>query len=148
MNGGVMDDINDANNRFKARKPDVSRRKFITTAMTGAGATAVTALGADKVTAIDNSEAGEIKLPDEFALAAKVTPVKAEFPMTGAQAFARVCKEEGLAALFCCPGNYNVVNAIALEGIPTYSGRHEGAMCHAADAFIRVTGEIAAASGT
>jgi thiamine pyrophosphate-dependent acetolactate synthase large subunit-like protein len=143
-----MDDINDANNRFKKRKPGVSRRKFITTAMTSAGATAVTALGADKVTAIDGSEAGEIKIPDEFALATKVTPVKAEFPMTGAQAFARVCKEEGLTALFCCPGNYNVVNAIALEGIPTYSGRHEGAMCHAADAFIRVTGEIAAASGT
>jgi hypothetical protein len=98
-----MDDINDANNSFKARKPDVSRRKFITTAMTSAGATAVTALGADKVTAINSSEAGEIKLPDEFALAAKVTPVKAEFPMTGAQVFARVCKEEGLAALFCCP---------------------------------------------
>ena len=68
--------------------------------------------------------------------------------MTGAQVFARVCKEEGLAALFCCPGNYNVVNAIAQEGIPTYSGRHEGSMCHAADAFIRVTGEVAAASGT
>ena len=68
--------------------------------------------------------------------------------MTGAQVFARLRKEEGLAALFSCPGNYSVVNAIALEGIPTYSGRHEGAMCHAADGFCRVTGEIAAASGT
>src|SRR6185295_6411485 len=37
---------------------------------------------------------------------------------------------------------------IAQEGIPAYSGRHEGSMCHAADAFISVTGEIAAASGT
>jgi hypothetical protein len=86
-----MNDINDANNRCKERKPGVSRRKFITTAMTGAGATAVTALGADKATAIDSSEAEEIKIPDEFALAAKVTPVRAEFPMTGAQVFARVC---------------------------------------------------------
>ena len=68
--------------------------------------------------------------------------------MTGAQVFARLCKEEGLAALFSCPGNYSIVNAIALEGIPTYSGRHEGAMCHAADGFCRVTGEVAAASGT
>jgi acetolactate synthase-1/2/3 large subunit len=68
--------------------------------------------------------------------------------MTGAQVFARACKQEGLAALFCCPGNYGVINAIALEGIPAYSGRHEGAMCSAADAFIRITGEIAATSGT
>ena len=68
--------------------------------------------------------------------------------MSGAQVFARICKEEGLAALFCCPGNYSIQNAIALEGIPTYSGRHEGAMCHAADGFCRVTGEVAAASGT
>ena len=68
--------------------------------------------------------------------------------MTGAQVFARLCKEEGLAALFSCPGNYTIVNAIAQEGIPTYSGRHEGAMAHAADGFCRVTGEVAAASGT
>jgi thiamine pyrophosphate-dependent acetolactate synthase large subunit-like protein len=77
-----------------------------------------------------------------------VPAVKAAFPMSGAQVFARVCKEEGLAAIFSCPGNYSIVNAIALEGIPAYSGRHEGAMCHAADGFCRVTGEIAAASGT
>jgi len=89
-----------------------------------------------------------IKIPEEFGLAAKVPFKKADFPMTGAEVFARVCKEEGLAALFCCPGNYNIQNAIALEGIPTYSGRHEGSMCHAADAFTRVTGEVAAASGT
>jgi thiamine pyrophosphate-dependent acetolactate synthase large subunit-like protein len=68
--------------------------------------------------------------------------------MTGAQVFARACREEGVAALFCCPGNYGVIHAIAGTGIPTYSGRHEGSMTHAADAFIRVTGEIAIASGT
>ena len=68
--------------------------------------------------------------------------------MTGAQVFARACREEGVAALFCCPGNYGVIHAIANLGIPTYSGRHEGAMTHAADAFIRVTGEVAVASGT
>jgi acetolactate synthase I/II/III large subunit len=137
-----MNDINGG----KVKKPKVSRRKFIATAMTGAGATAVTALGAERDT--DSAETREIKVPAEFTLSSKTTPIKAEFPMTGAQVFARVCKEEGLAALFSCPGNYSVVNAIALEGIPAYSGRHEGAMCHAADAFIRVTGEIAAASGT
>jgi len=128
--------------------PDVSRRNFIAKSMVGAGAAAATALSAGKASAVAGSDARPIRIPEEFASAAKATPRKAEFPMTGAQVFARVCKEEGLAALFCCPGNYNVINAIALEGIPAYSGRHEGAMCHAADAFIRVTGEIAAASGT
>lgn len=142
----------------KKKRPDASRRSFITKTMVGAGATAVTAFGQSKTPAADKSETNKsetnkseartIKIPDEFAQAAKIPPAQPAFPMTGAQVFARVCKEEGLAALFCCPGNYSVVNAIAQEGIPTYSGRHEGAMCHAADAFIRVTGEVAAASGT
>jgi thiamine pyrophosphate-dependent acetolactate synthase large subunit-like protein len=147
-----MDHI-DNKNRGKKTGPDVTRRTFITKAIAGAGATTVIALGADKARASETSasESAEnslIRVPDEFAQAAKATPVKVNFPMTGAQVFARLCKEEGLAALFSCPGNYPVVNAIALEGIPTYSGRHEGAMCHAADGFCRVTGEVAAASGT
>src|SRR6476619_1375458 len=130
--------------------PDVSRRNFITKAAIGAGATAASMLGTTKIAAASdaNDAAQPIKIPDEFALAAKVPLKKAEFPMTGAEVFARVCKDEGLGALFCCPGNYNIQNAIALEGIPTYSGRHEGSMCHAADAFTRVTGEVAAASVT
>ncbi len=141
-----MDDIH-PKNKAKETEPSVSRRKFITKAMTGVGAAAATTLVTGKVSAADAAEA-PIKIPDAFAEAAKVSPVKAAFPMTGAQVFARVCKEEGLAALFCCPGNYPIQNAIAQEGIPTYSGRHEGAMCHAADGFCRVTGEVAAASGT
>ena len=123
---------------------EFSRRKFMTKAM--AGATAATVLGAGTTAAAADEHA--IKIPDEFALAEKTAPTKAVFPMSGAQVFARVCKEEGLAALFSCPGNYPIVNAIAQEGIPTYSGRHEGAMAHAADGFCRVTGEVAAASGT
>ncbi len=121
-----------------------------TKAAIGAGATAATMLGTAKVSLASDAPDGArpIKIPDEFALAANAPLKKADFPMTGAEVFARVCKEEGLAALFCCPGNYNIQNAIALEGIPTYSGRHEGSMCHAADAFTRITGEIAAASGT
>lgn len=156
-----MDDIN-TKTKVRESGPEVSRRKFITKAMTGAGATAAAMLVKGKVYAADDdSSAGDsgialtetpsgnvIRVPDEFALAAKTPPVKAVFPMTGAQVFGRVCKEEGLAALFCCPGNYPIQNAIAQEGIPTYSGRHEGAMCHAADGFCRVTGEVAAASGT
>jgi hypothetical protein len=79
-------------------------------------------LGTAKVTTASEAPEADrpIKIPDEFGLAAKVAPKKAEFPMTGAEVFARVCREEGLAALFCCPGNYNIQNAIALEGIPTY----------------------------
>ncbi len=125
---------------------DVSRRKFIARAVAGAGATSIVAFGELESAAQGGS--GGIRVPDELVQASKATPVKANFPMSGAQVFARVCREEGLAALFSCPGNYSVVNAIAMEGIPTYSGRHEGSMCHAADAFIRITGEVAAASGT
>lgn len=143
-----MDDITGDKKKSKKTKPDVSRRKFITKAMAGAGATTVIALGQTEAASADTVETRAIKIPDEFAQAAKTPAVKADFPMSGAQVFARACKEEGLAALFCCPGNYNIVNAIAQEGIPTYSGRHEGTMCHAADAFSRVTGEVTAASGT
>src|SRR5262245_57479004 len=101
-------------------EPDVSRRSFITKAAIGAGATAATMLGAPKSAAAGEAPdvaAQPIKIPDEFAQATKVPPKKAEFPMTGAEVFARVCKEEGLGALFCCPGNYNIQNAIALEGL-------------------------------
>jgi len=144
-----MSDNRQAKQKSSATKPDVSRRRFIAKAMSGAGA--VAALGASEASAVSLpgvADAKPIRVPDEFAQATKAQPVKAVFPMTGAQVFARVCKEEGLAALFSCPGNYTIVNAIAQEGIPTYSCRHEGAMCHAADGFCRVTGEVAAASGT
>jgi thiamine pyrophosphate-dependent acetolactate synthase large subunit-like protein len=68
--------------------------------------------------------------------------------MTGAEIFAKLCKDEDLAALFCCPGNYTVINAIAAAGVPAYGGRSEGSMCAAADGFSRVTGEVTACSGT
>jgi len=68
--------------------------------------------------------------------------------MTGAQVFANLCKDEGLAAMFCAPGNYSIINEIAEVGIPCYGGRSEGGMCSAADAFSRITGEVVAASGT
>lgn len=141
-----MSDNRHARQKSAATQPDVSRRRFLTKVATSAGA--IAALGANDATAASVAETIPIRVPDEFAQAAKTPPAKAAFPMTGAQVFARVCKEEGLAALFCCPGNYPVINAIAQEGIPAYSGRHEGAMCHAADGFCRVTGEVAAASGT
>src|SRR5947199_301789 len=68
--------------------------------------------------------------------------------MSGAEVFAKLCVEEELAALFCCPGNYTVINAMAAAGVPAYGGRTEGAMCAAADGFSRVTCEVTACSGT
>jgi thiamine pyrophosphate-dependent acetolactate synthase large subunit-like protein len=71
-----------------------------------------------------------------------------EQEITGAQIFANLCKDEELAVLFCAAGNYHVVDEIAQVGIPCYGGRTEGGMCAAADGFCRVTGEVAACSGT
>ena len=137
-------------------KPNRSRRSFLQHAVAGAGATAAAALSATPVRAQQGSqnppaaapEAPPIRVPAEFAAATAAAPVTFTFPMTGAQVFARACKEEGVAALFACPGNYPIIHAMASSGIPAYGGRHEGSMAHAADAFIRVTGEIAVASGT
>jgi len=119
-----------------------SRRNFLTKSMLAAGA-----LGAaQKATA--ETTAAPIRVPEAIPSALKTPGKPAAFPMRGAQVFAKVCKEEGLAALFCCPGNYEVINSICEEGIPCYGGRTEGSMCAAADGFIRVTGEVAACSGT
>ncbi|MBX9601706.1 MAG: twin-arginine translocation signal domain-containing protein [Bryobacteraceae bacterium] len=89
-----------------------------------------------------------IRVPDAIPNALNTPGKPANWPMRGAQIFARVCKDEGLAALFCCPGNYEIINSIVEEGIPAYGGRTEGSMCSAADGFARVTGEITACSGT
>ena len=126
----------------------VSRRGFLKEA--GVGGAALAALGAAEraLAATADSAATGIRVPDEVTTTRAESARPAEFPMNGAQVFARACREEGLAALFCAPGNYAVINAIAAEGIPTYGGRTEGGMCAAADGFIRVTGEIAACSGT
>ncbi len=135
------------------RAPGVTRRGFLHKAVAGAGATAA-AIGATAIAspaaagAAAETNAPGIRIPAEFEAAKTTTLPKIEFPMTGAQLFARACKEEGVAALFCCPGNYGVIHAIAATGIPAYGGRHEGSMTHAADAFIRVTGELAVCSGT
>ena len=107
------------------RKPDQSRRSFLRKAVAGAGATAAAVVSPRMV-----AEAGQqgsqnaaaatvapIRVPAEFAAAKAAPPVTFEFPMTGAQVFARACKEEGVAALFACPGNYPVIHALA-------SGRH------------------------
>ena len=122
----------------------VSRRGFVTK---GAVAAAVAA-GADAAASTTERRDSNIKLPSEVPASLAEDSKPPDFPMTGAQIFAKACKAEGLAALFCAPGNYVVINAIASEGIPSYGGRTEGMMCAAADGFARVTGEVVAASGT
>ncbi len=133
-------------------RSSVSRRKFLKQSISGAAATAALA-GGGAAAAQSQQAAGAvsgsaIRVPAEFAAAASTKGKDFTFPMTGAEVFARACKEEGVAALFCCPGNYTVVHAMASAGIPAFGGRHEGSMAHAADAFIRSTGELAVASGT
>ena len=124
----------------------VSRRSFVASGAAGVGAAALFANQARAAAA--DREARPINIPDEIPRTRNEAPDPAEFPMNGAQVFARACANEGLKALFCAPGNYQVINAIAAEGIPTYGGRTEGSMCAAADGFVRVTGEAAACSGT
>ena len=130
---------------------DQTRRKFILQSAATAGAATVT-LGASGVgLASAFAEIPSIRIPKEIPDALKQTPKPGSFAgngMTGAEVFAKLCKEEELAALFCCPGNYTVINAIAAAGVPAYGGRTEGAMCAAADGFSRVTGEVTATSGT
>jgi thiamine pyrophosphate-dependent acetolactate synthase large subunit-like protein len=142
--------------KLKERSPGVTRRSFIHQAVANTVATAAfgaTAIAGEtsKVNAAAAGTVGSvppIRIPEEFQAAKNAPLPKLEFPLTGAQVFARACKAEGVAALFCCPGNYYVIHALASTGIPAFGGRHEGAMAHAADAFIRITGEIAACSGT
>jgi thiamine pyrophosphate-dependent acetolactate synthase large subunit-like protein len=129
-----------------AAEADTSRRAFVKKAVLGAGATA--ALGATGVGAAEQEGPDPIAIPPEFEAARSAALPAIDFPMTGAQVFARACHEEGVKALFCCPGNYDIIHAIADTGIPTYGGRNEGSQCHAADAFCRATGEVAATSGT
>ncbi len=120
-----------------------SRRSFLSRSVVAAGA-----LGAAQKAMSAAAVAAPIRVPDAIPEALKTPERPAAFPMRGGQVFAKVCKQEGLAALFCCPGNYEVINSICQEGIPCYGGRTEGSMCAAADGFIRVTGEVAACSGT
>src|SRR5262245_31064823 len=109
--------------------PRLSRRNFLRKTVTGAGATAAIAVAGQTAHAADPS----VAIPPEFAAAAAAPPSALEFPMTGAEVFARAVRQEGVAALFCCPGNYTVVHALASAGVPAFGGRHEGSMTHAAD---------------
>ena len=126
---------------------ETSRRKFF--AAPAAGVIAASALKPGAMLAAPVIPS--IAIPKEVPTTLGEPPKEGAFEgkgMTGAEVFAKLCKEEDLAAMFCCPGNYTVINAIAAAGIPAYGGRTEGAMCAAADGFSRVTGEATACSGT
>src|SRR6478735_5500432 len=133
----------------------VSRRQFLAKSAAGAGAAAALTTGEATATAVSGGDVvpnmPPIRIAEQFTQSINEAPIEFEFGekgLNGAEVFARVCKREGLAALFCCPGNYPMINAISATGIPAYGGRVEDIMCAAADGFSRVTGEVVATSGT
>jgi acetolactate synthase-1/2/3 large subunit len=147
-----MNNLRSAQAVEKNEKPavDSSRRSFLlSSAVVGAGAMAGI---------VNKAEAGasstsipSITIPKDVTDSLSQSPKAGSFDgqgMSGAEVFAKLCHEEDLAALFCCPGNYTVINAIAAAGVPAYGGRCEGSMCAAADGFSRATGEVTACSGT
>ena len=113
-----------------------------------------------EATESDDSSKGEsagtalvstVRVSPEFAASLAEQPAEPCFQkggMSGAEVFAKLCKDEQLGALFCAPGNYAITHAIAACGTPSYGGRTEGGMCSAADGFYRTSGEVAACSGT
>jgi len=130
-----------------------SRRDFLRSTAAGAGAAAAVGGAATKAFAADapNLDIPSIVIPNEIPDSVNEDPKTGTFGdrgMTGAEVFAKVCVDEDLAAMFCCPGNYTVINAVASAGIPAYGGRTEASMCAAADGFSRATGEAVATSGT
>jgi thiamine pyrophosphate-dependent acetolactate synthase large subunit-like protein len=117
----------------------------------GAGAIAAAIATPGQLFAGTSATIPTITIPKEIPATLNEAPKVGTFEgrgMTGAEVFAKLCKEEDLAAMFCCPGNYTVINAMAAAGVPSYGGRSEGPMCAAADGFSRVTGEVTACSGT
>jgi len=128
---------------------DPSRRSFLLSTV-GAGAV-VAGMVAESKAAGGTASIPSITIPKDIIDSLKQSPKPGSFEgqgMSGAEVFAKLCQEEELAALFCCPGNYTVINAIAAAGVPAYGGRCEGSMCAAADGFSRATGEVTACSGT
>jgi len=152
---GKMDQQNDQHPAGESAEATGSRRDFIRKSAAGVGAAVAAGASAQAFTAEATNLAGvnipSIRIAPDFtaSLAQDAVPGKFEGRgMSGAEVFANLCREEELAALFCCPGNYTVINALAAAGIPSYGGRSEGAMCAMADGFSRATGQVTATSGT
>jgi hypothetical protein len=129
--------------------PDTWRRDFLAGPAAAAGAVAAVMVASKPLRA--DVPIPSISIPKEIPANLSEDPKPGSFEgrgMSGAEVFAKLCVEEELAAMFCCPGNYTVINAMAAAGVPAYGGRTEGSMCAAADGFSRVTGEATACSGT
>jgi thiamine pyrophosphate-dependent acetolactate synthase large subunit-like protein len=127
-----------------------SRRGLLSSV--GAGAMAAAIVNPGKILAATTPAIPSIRIPkeitDTLAEPTRLGSFDAKGGMTGAEIFAKSCRDEELAALFCCPGNYPIINAISAAGIPAFGGRSEGSMASAADGFSRCTGEVTACSGT
>jgi thiamine pyrophosphate-dependent acetolactate synthase large subunit-like protein len=130
------------------REQRPSRRNFL--GPLAAGAAAVSLIKPGKLLAA-SAPIPSIHLSQDFIDSVNQSTRIGSFEgngMTGAEVFAKACKDEDLAAMFCCPGNYPIIGAIAASGVPSFGGRSEGSMVSAADGFSRVTGEVVACSGT
>lgn len=128
-----------------------SRRHFLKLSAAGLGAAMGTAAGVASAADDAGDAIPSIRLADAFKASLAEAPAPTSFEgagMSGAEVFANLCLQENLAGLFCCPGNYTVINALAAAGVPSYGGRSEGSMCAMADGFSRATGEVTACSGT
>jgi thiamine pyrophosphate-dependent acetolactate synthase large subunit-like protein len=147
-----MTDVPTGSPKKTAREPGPSRRAMLAPLAGGAVAAGALPLVAGAAQAQGQpSSIPSIQIPKEIPASLADAPKKLSFEgrgMTGAEVFADLCKKENLAALFCAPGNYTVIHALAAAGIPAYGGRTEGSMCAAADGFSRATGEVVACSGT
>jgi thiamine pyrophosphate-dependent acetolactate synthase large subunit-like protein len=127
-----------------------TRRQFLAGAAPAVAAAAA-ALGPADLMAQTAPAIPTVRIPKELPSSMGEAPFVGTFEgkgMTGAEVFAQLCKKEGLAAMFCCPGNYTITHAIAAAGVPSYGGRTEGNMAAAADGYSRATGEVVACSGT
>src|ERR1700679_3893537 len=98
----------------------------------GAGAAAAALVNPGKIFAASTPPIPSIRIPkevtDTLAEATHIGDFSEKGGITGAEVFAKACKDEDLAALFCCPGNYQIINAISADGIPAVCERCGGCM--------------------
>src|SRR6202034_4168084 len=87
----------------------------------GAGAAAAALVNPGKIFAATPPPIPSIRIPkevtDTLAEATHIGDFGEKGGMTGATFFAKCCKDEDLAALFCCPGYYQIINALSAAGI-------------------------------
>src|ERR1700719_627557 len=88
-----------------------SRRNFLVTPA-GAGALAAAVATPGQLFAATSTNIPTIRMPKEIPSTLSEAPKVGSCEgrgLSGAEVFAKFCKEEDLAAVFCCPGNYTVI---------------------------------------